>query len=456
MSDFRQCRDLVDGMMGTCRRSTPTSATSPCRAATSASTAGSSPPCARPGSTADRAARRSHRSVRNVDFYPTAAAAQQRGFRACKRCRPDASPGSPEWNVRQDVVARAMRLIADGVVEREGVPGLARRLGYSERHLNRLFTDELGAGPLAVARAQRAHTARLLIETTSLPLTDVAFAAGFGSVRQFNDTIREVFAASPSRPPSSEPRSSDAPPIVGRRSGSGRRDRRGRRPPRRSAAVRRRRGDGVHRRAGDPRARVVGRRRRTAVRSTCRAGSASSTSSPPRPCRGSARADGVVGPRRRRRSESVDCSTSTAIPAAVDAALGSDPRNRGSSSRPCRDAEHRPVSIRTRRRSERSSASRCRSLVPARWRAGSSQRVGRPLPRAGRRRSHTCFPGPRNLRRLPMKRSRCRAPAATRSAGSPAPLPRVTLELDVGSDPAVAHRSCSSCRGSVRGPPTTS
>lgn len=134
----------------------------------------------------------------NVDFYPTAAAAQQRGFRACKRCRPDASPGSPDWNVRQDVVARAMRLIGDGVVERDGVPGLARRLGYSERHLHRLFTDELGAGPLAVARAQRAHTARLLIETTSLSLTDVAFAAGFGSVRQFNDTVREVFATSPS------------------------------------------------------------------------------------------------------------------------------------------------------------------------------------------------------------------------------------------------------------------
>jgi AraC family transcriptional regulator of adaptative response / DNA-3-methyladenine glycosylase II len=144
----------------------------------------------------------------NVEFHPTAAAAQQRGFRACKRCRPDASPGSPEWNVRQEVVARAMRLIADGVVERDGVGGVARRLGYSERHLNRVFTDELGAGPLAVARAQRAHTARVLVETTALPFTDVAFAAGFGSVRQFNDTIRDVFATSPTelraarRPPS--------------------------------------------------------------------------------------------------------------------------------------------------------------------------------------------------------------------------------------------------------------
>jgi AraC family transcriptional regulator of adaptative response / DNA-3-methyladenine glycosylase II len=135
---------------------------------------------------------------RNVEFYPGAASAQQRGFRACKRCRPDAAPGSPEWNVRQDVVARAMRLIADGIVEREGVAGLARRLGYSERHLNRLMTEELGAGPLAVARAQRAHTARTLIETTDMSLTDIAFAAGFGSVRQFNETIREVFAAAPS------------------------------------------------------------------------------------------------------------------------------------------------------------------------------------------------------------------------------------------------------------------
>ena len=133
----------------------------------------------------------------NVEFHRTAAAAQQGGFRACKRCRPDAAPGSPEWNVRGDVVARAMRLIGDGVVDRDGVAGLASRLGYSERHLNRLLTSELGAGPLSLARAQRAQTARTLIETTDLSMTDVAFAAGFGSVRQFNDTVREVYAASP-------------------------------------------------------------------------------------------------------------------------------------------------------------------------------------------------------------------------------------------------------------------
>lgn len=91
-----------------------------------------------------------------------------------------------------------MRLIADGVIDREGVPGLSLRLGYSERHLNRLVTDELGAGPLAIARAQRAQTARVLIETTAMPMTDVAFAAGFASIRQFNDTVREVFDTSPS------------------------------------------------------------------------------------------------------------------------------------------------------------------------------------------------------------------------------------------------------------------
>jgi AraC family transcriptional regulator, regulatory protein of adaptative response / DNA-3-methyladenine glycosylase II len=133
----------------------------------------------------------------NVRFYPSAAAAQGAGFRACKRCRPDAVPGSPEWDVRTDVVARAMRLVADGVVDREGIPGLARRLGYTERHLNRLLTAEVGAGPLAIARARRAHNARLLIETTNLPITEIAFAAGFASVRQFNDTIREVFASTP-------------------------------------------------------------------------------------------------------------------------------------------------------------------------------------------------------------------------------------------------------------------
>jgi AraC family transcriptional regulator of adaptative response / DNA-3-methyladenine glycosylase II len=133
----------------------------------------------------------------NMVFYPSAAACQQAGFRACKRCRPDTSPGSPEWNARADVVARAVRLVQDGVVDREGVPGLAARLGYSTRQVERQLLAELGAGPLALARAQRAQTARLLIETTPLPMAEVAFAAGFSSIRTFNDTVREVFALAP-------------------------------------------------------------------------------------------------------------------------------------------------------------------------------------------------------------------------------------------------------------------
>lgn len=135
---------------------------------------------------------------RNSQFFLTAAAAQSAGYRACRRCLPDAVPGSPEWNLRADLAARAMRLITDGVVERDGVTGLASRLGYSERHLTRVLTAELGAGPLALARAHRAHAARLLIETTEMSFADIAFAAGFASVRQFNDTIRMVFASTPS------------------------------------------------------------------------------------------------------------------------------------------------------------------------------------------------------------------------------------------------------------------
>ncbi|WP_217548250.1 AlkA N-terminal domain-containing protein [Streptomyces sp. GbtcB6] len=148
----------------------------------------------------------------NMTFYPSAAACQQAGFRACKRCRPDTSPGSPEWNQRADLVARAMRLISDGVVDREGVPGLAARLGYSPRQVERQLLAELGAGPLALARAQRAQTARLLIETTALPMAEIAFAAGFSSIRTFNDTVREVFALSPSELRDRRPKSAHHAP----------------------------------------------------------------------------------------------------------------------------------------------------------------------------------------------------------------------------------------------------
>ncbi len=130
-------------------------------------------------------------------FHPSAAAALSAGFRACKRCRPNVSPGSPEWVLREDLVARAMRLIADGVVDRGGVPALAERLGYSPRQVHRALTEELGAGPLALARAQRAQAARTLIESTAMPMTAIAFAAGFSSIRQFNETVQQVFAATP-------------------------------------------------------------------------------------------------------------------------------------------------------------------------------------------------------------------------------------------------------------------
>ncbi len=133
----------------------------------------------------------------NVRFFATSAAAHEAGFRACHRCLPDATPGSPLWDIRADVAGRAMRLISDGLVEREGVPGLATRLGYSTRHLQRLLRSELGAGPLALARARRAQTARILIETTTASMADIAYAAGFSSIRQFNDTIRAVYDASP-------------------------------------------------------------------------------------------------------------------------------------------------------------------------------------------------------------------------------------------------------------------
>lgn len=138
-------------------------------------------------------------AMKNVSFHPSAAAAQLAGFRACKRCLPDATPGSPQWDVAADAAGRAMRLISDGVVDREGVPGLAQRLGYTPRHLTRLVTTELGAGPLALARARRAQTARTLIEATAMSFADIAFAAGFASVRQFNDTVQEVYAASPTQ-----------------------------------------------------------------------------------------------------------------------------------------------------------------------------------------------------------------------------------------------------------------
>jgi AraC family transcriptional regulator of adaptative response / DNA-3-methyladenine glycosylase II len=135
----------------------------------------------------------------NVRFFAAPAAAVSAGFRACRRCRPDSAPGSRHWDHRGDLASRALRLIADGGVDESGVGGVARSLHVSERHLHRTLVAEVGAGPLQLAVSRRAQTARLLIEQTPLPLADVAFAAGFASVRQFNDVMRREFGVPPSQ-----------------------------------------------------------------------------------------------------------------------------------------------------------------------------------------------------------------------------------------------------------------
>ena len=134
----------------------------------------------------------------NVRFFHHAAAAAEAGFRPCRRCRPELSPGHPEWNRRADLTGRALSLIAGGEVDRHGVGGLASRLGVSERHLRRELKEEVGTGPVQLARARRLSLARLLLDQTRLPVTDIAFASGFSSVRQFNDAFRRTFDATPS------------------------------------------------------------------------------------------------------------------------------------------------------------------------------------------------------------------------------------------------------------------
>src|SRR6266851_1514225 len=135
---------------------------------------------------------------KNMRFFPHQGAAEAAGFRACRRCRPEASPGSPEWNTRADLVARAVRLITDGYVDEHGIAGLARRLAVTERHLHRLMMAELGTAPLALARTVRLQTARRLLRETSVPITEIAFASGFSSVRQFNASFQESYRQPPS------------------------------------------------------------------------------------------------------------------------------------------------------------------------------------------------------------------------------------------------------------------
>lgn len=133
----------------------------------------------------------------NVVFFPHAAGAEAAGFRACRRCRPERSPGAPGWDMGADVVGRALRLIDEGALDHGAVPDLARRLAVGPRHLHRLFALHVGASPTAVARSRRAALAKRLLEDTDLPSSDVAWAAGFGSVRSYNDVVRHVYGRSP-------------------------------------------------------------------------------------------------------------------------------------------------------------------------------------------------------------------------------------------------------------------
>jgi AraC family transcriptional regulator of adaptative response / DNA-3-methyladenine glycosylase II len=136
--------------------------------------------------------------IGNVSFYPTAAAAAEAGFRPCLRCRPESSPGTPAWAGTSTTVQRGLRLIGDGALDTGSVAALSDRLGVTPRHLSRLFMRHLGASPKAVAQTRRLHFAKKLLDETDLPMTEVALAAGYGSVRRFNDHIQQVYGRSPS------------------------------------------------------------------------------------------------------------------------------------------------------------------------------------------------------------------------------------------------------------------
>ena len=133
----------------------------------------------------------------NVTFFPTAAAASEAGYRPCLRCRPECAPGTPAWSGTSATVRRGLKLIANGALDNSNVEELATRLGVTSRHLRRLFTRHLGASPLAVAHTQRLHFAKQLIDQTQLPMQDIALAAGYGSVRRFNDSFVKTYGRSP-------------------------------------------------------------------------------------------------------------------------------------------------------------------------------------------------------------------------------------------------------------------
>lgn len=135
--------------------------------------------------------------AKNVDFYLSAAAAAEAGFRPCLRCRPETAPGTPAWSGTRAVVNRALRLIGEGILDTCSVEVLAERLGMTDRHLRRLFMEHLGASPKAIAQTRRMHFAKSLLDTSALSIIDIALASGYGSVRRFNDHFKNSYGKSP-------------------------------------------------------------------------------------------------------------------------------------------------------------------------------------------------------------------------------------------------------------------
>ena len=133
----------------------------------------------------------------NVRYYVSAAAAEEAGFRPCLRCRPEAAPGTPAWHGTSAVVRRALQLIHDGALDAASVDALATQLGIGTRHLHRLFVQHVGASPIAVAQTRRLHFAKRLLDETDLPITQVAMASGFRSLRRFNEAFQESYRRSP-------------------------------------------------------------------------------------------------------------------------------------------------------------------------------------------------------------------------------------------------------------------
>src|SRR5215510_15787606 len=134
---------------------------------------------------------------RNVCYYPTAAAAAEAGYRPCLRCRPEAAPGTPAWQGTSAVVKRALRLIEEGILDSTSVDDLASKLGVGPRHLHRLFVQHVGASPIVLAQTRRLHFAKRLLDETSLPITEIALAAGFGSLRRFNSVFQQAYKRAP-------------------------------------------------------------------------------------------------------------------------------------------------------------------------------------------------------------------------------------------------------------------